>query len=361
MTTINPNPNILRCRKRIQRKYRRFEFTSIGKRPSVGGNIQQQANLDNPILQPLRVNESPDIDSSQALTALVLAGCCVCVFFFVIVLAPQLRLAIHMVTPLTEPFIRLVTIDSLRLMLITIIAIYLLSGLVKGMAGIGMGLIAVPVVTIFFGPLTAIAVISVPLIVTNFWQGVVKSSCRPIIASYSTLACCMGISMVICSYYSSLFPTAVFSIVLGLVTIFFVIVNLGTKPRRSAIGSDKVTQCWVGIVSGIIGGTTGLVVIPLVVYLFYSCVNKEKFVSIMGFFLLISGLCLFAGYTLNNTLTADLVMLSCLASLPALFGVVIGENLRQRINEQKFRKFTLVLVGLIGSKILISELIGFTY
>jgi len=291
---------------------------------------------------------------------LVSAGIAICLLFTAVALAPLLK----------EPSLQLLNL-GLQLrdafsadlhwpVFFAVAVVYLLSGLVKGLAGIGMGLIAVPVLSVIYNPMVAIASIAVPLIMTNLWQGVVTGNCRASVSKYWALAISMGVTMLIVSYYSIHFPASVFTSLLGMVAILFAIINLSPGMSRMirlvvGAGSGKYRQILFGIISGVVGGMTGLAVIPLVIFMMCSDAKKEDIVSTLGLLLFVSGFCLLAGLSLNQIMTRDLLIYSCLATLPALLGVIAGEKLRALINESYFRKLVLVLIAAIGVKVVLAQ------
>lgn len=292
--------------------------------------------------------------ASQSLKPLVLAGLAVCILFHMAAFLPHFQLA----NPLPDLLstLRKLNTNVLAPMLFVVLCIYFLSGLIKGIAGIGMGLIAVPITAIFYGPVTAIAMIAVPLVITNFWQGVVTRERKQTVRCYWPLATSLGISMAICSYYATRFPTSLFSILLGFMAIIFVVLSLRPQNANLNITFRTKGQLGFGTLTGVIGGLTGLVVIPLVFFMMCSRVKKEEFVSALGLLLFISGVSLLVGYGLNSFMTKEMLLLSCLATLPAFLGVLIGERLRRHINEKNFKKLVLLLVCMIGVKILVTEI-----
>ena len=291
-----------------------------------------------------------------SLIALVSAGIAVCVLFISIALAPVLKGPTVQLVNLWEQVHEPLSKDLHWITICGIAFIYLLSGMVKGLSGIGMGLIAVPLLSVIYNPVIAIATIAVPLIVTNFWQGIITGNCQVSMRKYSVLVISMAITMLIVSYKSSTVPTSFFSILLGLMAITFAIINFRSSTYSLVVGSGKYSQVSFGVISGIAGGLTGLAVIPLVFFMVCSGARKDDLCSTLGLLLFISGISLLLGLSLNQTMTADLFIYSCLATIPALLGVAVGEKLRKLVNEYNFRKLVLILMLAIGVKVLLVEI-----
>lgn len=302
---------------------------------------------------------------------------------------------------------RVLADDNLTVTLLSVTAVvFFISGTVKGVSGIGLGLVSVPIMTVLFDPALAVCGIAVPLVVTNFWQGIIRADAASSLMRYRTLFATMTIVMIGTAYFARFFSVTVTSFLLGTMAVIFSLVNLGLRlpgglcwkfgskhftatvvrarresidmaeptsscsnsamaavvkqnvtedsnqPARFADNYDISLQFVFGAMAGFVGGITGLVVIPLVLFMICRGVSKDEFVSSLGLLFLISGLVLILCYSLNGTMTIELFFLSTLVSIPALLGVFFGEKVRRCLNDQLFRKITLYLIFFIGVKIL---------
>ena len=245
-----------------------------------------------------------------------------------------------------------------RSLIAGIIIIYLTSGMVKGALGIGMGLLAVPAVGLLANPVLAVALVAVPLIVTNFHQGVISGDLRKTLSSHAVLAWIMMVVMTATVFLAANIATGIVAWTVGLSAIIFAVINLGITlpeiPRRH----DKMAQIITGCCAGMIGGVSGLVVIPLVIYMMLRNIQKERFVAVSGFLLLLSGLALLLGGILNGNLQPDTFILSAMAAVPAMLGIFIGEQLRNRLSGDVFRKMILFLILAIGLKTLVMQVLS---
>lgn len=239
-------------------------------------------------------------------------------------------------------------------LLISVTLIFFASGLVKGVGGIGMALVSVPIMSVIYSPSIAVAVVSIPLIITNVWQGLIAADPGKTFKNYYPIIITMTLTMLVTSYYSDRLSESVTSITLGIIAILFACLNLGLKIPTVSPVWDRSLQILAGITAGIAGGISGLVVIPLILYMISRKIDKEACVPALGVMFLISGVVIVFSYGLNGTMTNQLFLISCLASVPALIGVFVGEKIRHRINEVTFRRFVLYLILAIGTKIILS-------
>ncbi len=285
--------------------------------------------------------------ASGALAACVIASSAI---------AGLLLVTVFLFYPLIITFLQAVkgTLVSLPTgSLILLSMVFLASGLVKGIAGIGMGLIAVPVISFVYGPAVAVALIPIPLLVTNFHQGVLTGKPGRVLRTYRPLATSMLVSMPVVAYFSTTVSETWITYSLGFTALGFVLLNLGFKLPEISSRHDRALQVTTGLVAGVVGGISGLAVIPLVCYMMLRKLDKNSFVAVGGLLLFLSGAILLVSHLSNGLLNRELMLLSAYASAAAMVGILLGEKARAYVGQELFRKLILVLIFAIGIKLLL--------
>lgn len=89
--------------------------------------------------------------------------------------------------------------------------------------------------------------------------------------------------------------------------------------------------------NGVLTGMTGSFVVPGVMYLQGTGMGRNELVQAMGILFTLSTLALALALGGTGLLDAELGLLSMLALVPALVGMVIGQRLRGRLPEARFR------------------------
>jgi len=231
---------------------------------------------------------------------------------------------------------------------IAIALIFTLAGLVKGVVGLGLPIIAMGLLGLWLPPLQAASLLLVPSIVTNIVQmagpglpGLLRQL-GPMLAAVVLGTCAgwwawgglggrlagLGLGCMVVAY--------------GLLGVSAL--RLSLSPRASARLAIPT-----GLVTGVITAGTGIFVIPLVPWLQASGLPRERLVQAMGVSLLVSALSLALVIGGSGHLGLAELGGSALALLPALLGQALGSMLRQRLNEALFRRCffaALVLLGL---------------
>lgn len=218
-----------------------------------------------------------------------------------------------------------------------VFAAFLLGGLVKGVLGFGMPVVALATLAATLGLKQAIALIIVPAIVTNVWQCAVGSSFLAIVRRLWNLL----LPAVICIWVGVAILAAIdpkmASGLLGVLLVLYAAHGL-TRPQLTP---PRGWEIWlnplVGALSGIAFGLTGSMMVPGVIYLQALGFDRNTLVQSLGITFLLATLALAISLSQHNLLPRDLALLSGLALLPAALGLIVGQRIRHRISEDVFR------------------------
>ena len=226
--------------------------------------------------------------------------------------------------------------------------IFLVSGTIKGAVGMGLPTMAMGLMTFMIGPRSAIALVLVPMLVSNAWQvyrsGQVLAAARRYWCLGVTLMLGVGLTVTLTGDA----PDNVLLVCLGAVMLIFVAVS---ATRWSPLISDRAVapaQIAAGAVAGLMGGLTSVWAPPLAVYLAARNVAKDEFVRASGLLIFLGSLPLALGLIRQGVLTGQVTVLSTALLLPTIAGFTIGEYIRGRLSDKGFRRFLWVFFGLMG-------------
>lgn len=250
-------------------------------------------------------------------------------------------------------------IIDLNLEIVAVAAlVFLLAGTVKGTTGIGLPMVAIGILTQFFDPRLAIALIMLPMIVTNFWQlyraGEILRAARTYIWFIVALIVFVAISSSFATSVSASFLTGA----TGVAVVIFALINLLLKLPALADAFDRPAQVTIGAIAGAIGGLTAIWGPPMAMYLAARRVDKDEFVRATGLMITMGSMPLLYSYVSQGLLTKTLALTSAAMILPALAGFAIGEALRQRLSPEKFRLVLLWFFLVMGANLIRRSLAG---
>ena len=215
------------------------------------------------------------------------------------------------------------------------------------MIGLGLPTVSLGLLTATVGLTEAMALMVVPSLVTNLWQGLVGGALVPLLRRLGSalIAAALGIWLAAGVLVGA--DKALLAGLLGLSLCLYAAVGLG----RPALPSPGRHEVWasplVGGVTGVLTGLTGSFVVPAVPYLQTLGLGRDALVQAMGVWFTVSTVVLGAALGRHDLLPLGLGGLSAAAVVPALIGMWLGQRLRGRLSEAQFRKvFFWALLGL---------------
>ena len=219
-----------------------------------------------------------------------------------------------------------------------VVATFLLGGLVKGVLGFGLPVVALALLAATLGLKQAIALFIVPALITNLWQGAVGGSFLAILRRIWSL---LLLGIIFTWAGVGILAAADQKLASGLlgVLLFLYGVHGLTSPQISPPGER---EAWltplVGALSGAAFGLTGTMMVPGVIYLQSLGFDRNTLVQSLGITFVALTLALGVSLSMHNLLPSELSLLSVLAFLPAALGMFVGQRIRHRVSEEMFRK-----------------------
>ena len=135
--------------------------------------------------------------------------------------------------------------------------------------------------------------------------------------------------------------------VLGAVLIAYAIFALSNPAFTLSRKNISRLQVPVGITTGIINGTTGSQVMPVLPFLLSAGLKPERLVQAVNISFTASSLVMMAGLAYLDFLTLEVLLYSALGLIPVYLGIKAGGALRKRLPERYFRiGVLLMLIGL---------------
>ena len=234
-------------------------------------------------------------------------------------------------------------------LVLLMLATFLAAGTVKGVIGLGMPLLSVPIFASFFPPAAAISLMAVPTLTSNVWQAMQSGHHVECVRRFRWLLVTMMIGSVIGAQALVTVDPKAISIFLGAVVIVFVLSRL-IPIARIEVG-PKRERFWsplVGLVAGVVGGISNFFGPVLVMWLVTLRLQKDFMVSVLGVFFLIGMGLMYGVLAINGVLTWRELLVSAMGLVPVFLGLKLGRMIRDRIPQQIFERAFLAVVFVIG-------------
>lgn len=227
-------------------------------------------------------------------------------------------------------------------------AVFVLAGTIKGIGGIGLPTASISLLSQFYDPYSAIALVIFPMMFSNIWQMHQSGDVVRIFKTFWPFGLMLMIFILIFSSLSAAIPVEMLMIILGGVIILFSLCSLLIHPPELPDRFDTLAQVIAGSLAGIMGGLTAIWSAPMVIYLVSRRVDKDDFVRATGLLITMGTLPLCFGYWANGLLTGSLAGISIMMIIPTIIGFSLGERIRRKIEPAIFQKVVLLLFLLMG-------------
>ncbi len=241
--------------------------------------------------------------------------------------------------------------------LVVLAAGLLFAGAVKGALGVGLPLIAMPVMLLVLPAPVAVVVMALPILLSNFWLmvagGHILANLRqfwPIIISVSA-GLFVGSRLLVSVDEDSLITA------LGFVVLVFAVVSLTRFKPVIAPRWRTWAQPFFGLTGGLVGGFSTVFGPPISMYLVAIGLPKDRFVSAVGTTYFAGSLALNASLATLPVYGRDQALLAAAACLPVFAGMLIGQRMRAALPQEAFSRAVLVML-ILSSGVLIARGLG---
>lgn len=222
----------------------------------------------------------------------------------------------------------------------------LLASFIQGITGFGFALIAVPLLSLFIPEIRNITPI---IVIYSFLTNIIivyKSrhyidykKIIPLII-FGLMATPVGTFMLIYIKAKTL------KIIIGIVITITALAML--KNFKIKIKNEKVSYGMVGLLSGLLNGSTGLSGPPVVLFLTNQHIDKDVFRSNLTFYGIATNIFAIIIFILEGIINLSVLHFTAFYLPALLIGVLLGIKLSAKINEVIFRKLTIYLISLLG-------------
>lgn len=234
---------------------------------------------------------------------------------------------------------------------------FVLAGMVKGVVGFGMPTVAVGLLAASIGLTPALALMVLPTVVTNLWQGLAGGALLVILRRFWTLlaAACLGIWAGVAVLARS--DPAVLSALLGVMLCIYG----GLGLRNISLPPPGRRERWLspalGAVNGLLTGLTGTFVVPSMPYFQALALPRDLLVQTMGVLFTVSTVAIAAALADQRLISGEVGLMSAAAVIPALAGMMLGRQFRQHLSERAFRRVLYVALLLLGLYLVVKPIL----
>ena len=223
-------------------------------------------------------------------------------------------------------------------------AIFFTAAFIQGLAGFGSGLIAMALLPLVWDLHTAVAVAAIFNLALNIsmaWhlrRHVELSEVTPMMA-----AAFVGVPLGV--WFLHNLEVSAVTTGLGVVLVLYTLWSLFGKTAN-AHSPSRGLAALTGFAGGALAGAINVAGPPVLVYATLRRWHRDAFrANLQCYFAVTCGLAV-TGYSVTGLVTAETLSSNAVLAPALILGVVLGDRLCQRVDQQRFR--TGVLIGLLA-------------
>ena len=249
-------------------------------------------------------------------------------------------------------------ISSIENLILYLSIIFFISGIVKGIIGMGLPTISLLLLSLFLDINTAIILIIIPSLITNILQGFYGKYLKELITEYWSFFLISGFFVYFGTMFFEALNLTTTTLLLSLVIIFYSLFALSGKVFSADKINNPLIKSVVFSSNGFFTGITGSLIFPGVFFFQALQFNREKLIQALGIHFTL--LTLFLGlskFYFHSFLTLKFSHLSIISCIAAFTGMFLGNLISMKIEENLFKRlfhYSLIVIGfLLTIKVLI--------
>lgn len=225
---------------------------------------------------------------------------------------------------------------------------FLVAGLVKGTAGMGLPPTAIALTTLVLPMSDALALMTVPTLATNVWQAFWGGHLRTMLRRFWI----MGVAIMSGIFVSALTLRSLGSpLSVGLLGVILVIFSLTAFVAwRPHVPTHH--EWWAnplsGAATGLIGGMTGMAAVPFLPYMQSLTLTRDELIQALGILFVVFTAALTVALADAGAFTITNGVGTLFATAPTALGMWLGQKLRRAVSPEVFRRMFLAVMFGVG-------------
>ncbi len=236
------------------------------------------------------------------------------------------------------------------ILLLVAAAITLFAGTVKGAVGFAMPMIMISGLASILPADQALAALIVPTLATNLAQALrqgIGAALRSTV-EYRRLLVTLCVVIALTAQLVPRFPQAALLMTLGIPIVVFAVTQLMGWQFRFPTESRARAEVLSGLVGGFFGGISGIWGPPTIALLISLDADKRESVRVQGVVYLVGAVILAAAHVTSGILNPATLPLSLMLTVPGMIGLYVGFAVHDRLDQARFRRWTLIVLTLTG-------------
>ncbi|MEX0405293.1 sulfite exporter TauE/SafE family protein [Aquibium sp. LZ166] len=232
------------------------------------------------------------------------------------------------------------------------LAAFLCGGFIKGLTGIGLPMVALPILSLVFTIPEAVGLTMVPILVSNGWQALTSGAFLPVVRRFWPMQLTMAVAIVFSSSFMVRLDDQQLLFWAGMA---LALSAVGLRLRGTfqvPARLERVTGVAVGLFAGMVGGVSSLFGIPIIVYMMSIGLSKAEFISSISIIYLFAGIPFLFGLLYFGAVAPGDLVFSAMAVVPVMVGLTAARLVLRGVDDKLFHKLLLALLMFLGASMM---------
>jgi uncharacterized membrane protein YfcA len=225
---------------------------------------------------------------------------------------------------------------------------FLLAGLVKGTAGMGLPPTAIALTTLVLPMSDALALLTVPTLATNLWQAVWGGHFRTMLRRFWIMGIAISIGIFVSAFTLRSLGSRQSVGLLGVILVIFSLSAFVAWRPQVSPRHEWWTNPLSGLATGLVGGVTGMAAVPFLPYMQSLALTRDELIQALGILFVVFTAALTIALADAGAFTITNGIGTVVATAPTFLGVWLGQKLRRAVSPEVFRKMFLAVMFGVG-------------
>jgi uncharacterized membrane protein YfcA len=216
----------------------------------------------------------------------------------------------------------------------------------------------VPIIANLLDPRTAIVVMSIPVMCSNFMMLLASRGSRALARRIGVLLGSLVLGTLAGAQLLATLDLRALSVLIGLTAVVFVGLHALGANLLIPAKREGPLSIGIGLLSGVLGGSTNIYGPVLAAYLHTLRLAKADFVFAITLLFMVGNGTQVLSYLRLGLYSPSVLVLSVLACLPMALGILLGLRLQHRLSARMWNRLVLVVIFLSGLNLLARGLLG---
>ncbi|MEL6998751.1 MAG: sulfite exporter TauE/SafE family protein [Pseudomonadota bacterium] len=234
-----------------------------------------------------------------------------------------------------------------------IFAVYLGAATAKGVTGLGFSTTCLPFLAATIGLKEALPLLIIPSISSNIMVQIGARQFVPTLRRFWPMLLATLPGLVLGLWLLDQVDGATAAAVLGLVLVGYCVFAWSRPDLRLPARFEKPFGPVSGFLTGTINGITGSQVMPSMPYLMSLHLDRNMFLQAINCSFTLSSIVMMIGLSRLGLVPITAIWVSILGIGFAIFGIRLGERIRDRLDPDQFRLAVLGMLTLLGLSLIV--------